>query len=76
MDEDERCRKLEDLCGGIRRAERLQSIWNSSYPRASCSYQSTMPPDEQARLSRIGMFVQHAELAGFSNEAIDLFLTM
>ena len=60
VNEQAQCDRLENLCGGAAKAEQLQHIWKNTI----------------GIRNRESAFLTDARKAGFSIDAISLFLTM
>jgi hypothetical protein len=65
--EEEKQEAFIRVVGGVKRADRLQQIWNNSYPHGTelCGY-----------ASREQDFRNKAKEEGFSDRQIDLFLQL
>ncbi len=63
--------KFEDLCGGVKRAERLNWIWNNSYP-VGTQYDFMMKRGKTKRQ----VFEEKAKAEGFSDKQIQCFMEL
>jgi len=62
LDEQELNDRFVRLCGGVRKADRLQAIWSFSYPRHGKSREET--------------FRETAKSEGFTERQIKAFLNL
>lgn len=62
MDEQEANNRFVRLVGGIKRADRLQQIWNNSFP--------------QFNMTKQEVFREKAKSEGFTDLQIDAFLRL
>jgi len=67
MDEQEANDRFVRLVGGVKRADRLQQIWNMSFPHGMrlCNY-----------VSREDDFRRRAKAEGYTDREIDAFLNL
>lgn len=66
MNEQQRTDEFEALCGGVEKAQRVMSLWNSCYPMAT--YYGVK--------SKEAVFLARAKREGYSNEIINAFLAL
>jgi len=60
--------KFVRMVHGVRRADRLQEIWNMSYPKGNCGMMKGQTKEE--------VFREHAKAEGFTDKQIDAFLAL
>jgi len=68
VDEQAMTDQFENLCGSVARAQRLQHIWNNSYPGISASVWT--------RPTKVDVFRAKAKREGFAVEQIEAFLQL
>ena len=73
IDEQESQAMFEDAVGGVKKAERMQRLWNDSYP-CGTKYDKTFKTGFYHSKEQI--FAIKAKRDGFTQEQIDMFLTL
>lgn len=68
FNEQERNDKFVRLCRGRQRADRLQQIWDNSYPRSTSNI--------FVKLSKTDVFKETALREGFTEKQINAFLRL
>jgi len=71
VDEQKAQEMFEDLCGGVKKAERLLHLWNDSYP-CGTKYDKTFKTGFYRSKEQI--FWIKAKRDGFTQEQIDMFM--
>ena len=71
--EQQKTDEFENLCGSIAKAQRLQYLWNNSYP---CGTLYDMNFNTGRYHSRTEVFRAKAEAEGFTYEQITMFLSL